>query len=75
MTILEMVAWGTRVDVGRQILGEIVSERQESDLRYSETTPGNGILLPDRFPEREVRISSYKFVGSGHGQGMWWYLW
>ena len=36
MTILEMVAWGTRVDVGRQFLGEIVSEHQESDLRYSE---------------------------------------
>ena len=36
MTILAMVAWGTRVDVGRQFLGEIVSEHQESDLRYSE---------------------------------------
>ena len=30
------------------------------------------ILAAGRFPEQEEWINSHKFIGSGHGQGMWW---
>ena len=48
------------MDVGQRLLGEVVSERQQNGSGYSGTTPRCGTLLPDRFPERDVWISSHR---------------
>jgi len=48
------------VDVGQQLLGEVVSECQQNGSGCSGTSLGHGALLPDRFSEWDVWISSHR---------------
>ena len=61
---------GDRVDVGQQLLGEIVPQYQQNGSGYSGTTLGHGTLPGEGF--RNGMCGSVRTGrGSGHGQGVW----
>ena len=72
VTTLEMVAWETvwmsaSISWVRMCLSiNKVTWIQRNNLKVRDPAAG-------RFPEQAVWISSHKFVGSGHSQGVWQY--
>ena len=65
---------GDHVDVGQQLLGEIVSERQHSDLDTAEQPQDTGPCC--RIGFRNGKCGSvHTGQGSGHGQGSWPHSW